>query len=239
MKKSLFVLAVLASACALYAQDKTSEQEVLSYFAKYNPSVLQKAQQDPGYNAVLQRVIQGVEPDGTLESRLEMVALVRNFDTSVKLFTISREYEDALLIAVTGDAPLAPVNQKYRADFTESYTHVWAVSVNLQEELLKEYKEQLKAAKQDTSLSKEQREEKVKELKTKIKNTEKYLKQINKNVGENISAAADAAMNESAKNVAQKIEAINQVRAQRMAAFEAAQSANMEVKNNNQKPVAK
>ena len=225
MKKSLFVLAVLASACALYAQDKTSEQEVLSYFAKYNPSVLQKAQQDPGYNAVLQRVIQGVEPDGTLESRLEMVALVRNFDTSVKLFTISREYEDALLIAVTGDAPLAPVNQKYRADFTESYTHVWAESVNLQEELIKEYKEQLKAAKQDTSLSKEQREEKV--------------KQINKNVGENISAAADAAMNESAKNVAQKIEAINQVRAQRMAAFEAAQSANMEVKNNNQKPVAK
>ena len=239
MKKSLLILAVMACCCAAYAQDKTSAQEVLSLFATYNPSALQKAQEDPGYNALLQNIVNQAQIQDTLESRLEMIALVRNFDSSVKLFTTGREYEDAVLIAVTGDYPLEPVNAKYRPAFTEAYTNVWAVSVNIQEELLAQYQQMLKDSQKNTALSKEQRAEEKKSLKEKISNTQKYLKQMKKQPGEYIAGAVNEAMLDAQRNVGAKIAAINEVRAKKLAAARAQESANLEIKNKNQKPVAK
>lgn len=239
MKKSLCVLAVLASSCALYAQEGSSAQEVLSYFKKYNPAVLEKAQQDAAYNSALQNVVNNVKLDGSLEAQLEMIALVRNFDNSVKLMATSQEYEDALLMGITSESDTDPIVKKYRQEFKNVYGGIWAVSVNLQEQLLSQYKQMLKGVKKNQNLTPEQRAAEQDVLNKKIAASQKYLKQIKDNAGEYITSAANAAMATAENNVFTRISELNKVKAQMEAAKAARESDNLQVKNKNQKPVAK
>lgn len=238
MKKSLFVLAVLAVSCALYAKDASSAEEALAFFAKYNPSVLEKAKQDPAYNAVLQEVVQNVKLNDTLESRLEMIALVRNFDNSVKINTTAQEYENALLLAITSGTDTDPIVKKYRQQFTDAYAGIWAVSVNLQEKLVAQYKRMLKNVKKNTAMTPEQRESEQAAITKKMETSRAYLKQMNDNAGEYLSSAVNSAMAASDNRVFQKISALNDLRTQMQAAAQAQESDNLQVKNKNQKPVA-
>ena len=239
MKKSLLILAVAACSCSLYAQEGSSAQEVLSFFTKYNPSVLQKAQQDESYREILEEVVYNTQLDSSLETRLEMIALVRNFDNSIKLSNATQGYEDAFLLAVTNNSATEAISQKYRQELTEAYAGIWAVSVNIQEELLSQYKHILKDISKNTDLTAQQRAEQQAVVKGKIQNTEKYLKQLKNNSGEYIASSVEAVMASSESNVYMKLAAVAEVKRQMQAASEALESANLQIKNNNKKPVAK
>ena len=239
MKKSLIVLAVLASACALYAQEGTSAQEVLAFFTQYNPSVLQKAQHDPAYNEILQQVVYSTRLDGSMETRLEMIALVRNFDSSVKIAELEQSYQDALLLAVTNDLPTDVISQKYREELRDTYARMWAVSVNMQEELVSQYKKILKDLKKNTDLTAEQRAGQQEIIKQRKANSEAYLKQIKENAGQYIMSAVDASMLGAERNVYRELSAVAEAKALVQAAEQARASENLQVKNKNKKPVAK
>ena len=241
MKKSLLILAALATACVLQAQEVSSQQEVLSLFAKYNPAVLERAQRDPAYNAILQEVVNNTHLDGSLEAYIEMIALVRNFDTSMQIAALTQEYEDALLMAVTSGSDLQALNQKYRQEFGKAYSSIWAVSVNLQEELIAQYKQILKDLKKNPDLTDQQRKEGKAAINEKLNKSRTYLKQIKNNASEYIGAWVNSSMGRAQNNVNKSIAQLNSVKtkAEMEEAQRARASDNLQVKNKNQKPVAK
>lgn len=239
MKRSLLVFAVLACSCSLYAQENSSAREVLSFFTKYNPAVLEKAKQDRTYNEILSGVINQIKLDGSLETRLEMIALVRNFDNSVKLTTLGLDYENALLLAITDNKSTEAASEKYRQAIKDVYVRIWAVSVNVQEELIAQYKQILKDIKKNTALTAAQRAEQEALVRQKMDKAEKYLKQIKSNCGEYITAATDAAMASAQSNVYMEIMAVTDAKREMQISQQARESDNFQVKHNNQKPVAK
>ena len=102
MKRSLFVLATLAMSSALYAQGEAggyTREQVLDIFAQYNPSVLEYASQNAGYNAILEGFASSYQLPQTPENRYELVAAVRNFDNSLRLAAAAQAYQDAVLYA--------------------------------------------------------------------------------------------------------------------------------------------
>ena len=238
MKRNLLVLALLASSCALYAQQNDSAAVVKAIFEHYNPSVLQRAEQDPAYNAVLQQVIYSTPTDGTLENHWEVAALAKNFDNSIRLSALAQEYEDALIMAAASGNAVEPTAQKYRAELTQVYSRIWAVSVNMQEELLARYKKILKQTGKDPSFSKEQRDEQKKEIQGRMDKTKAYLKQLKGNAGEYITSAVDSVMMSAENNAAMTL-ALTQARSQMQAAQAVEEVQNLQIKNNNQKRVAK
>ena len=241
MRRSLFLLATLAMSSALYAQPDAStynREKVLDIFAQYNPAVLENAKKNADYNAILEDLAASYQAPDTEDARFELISVARNFDNSIRLHTLSEQYEEALFLSAVNGVDTSATDKYFNRQVADVLGRVWAVTVNLREEQIKEYKKQLAQVKKDKTLSSADRTAKSNALKAKIKAVKAELKALKKDPGSQISTAAQAFGQQVQDRVQARLSALA-ASAEKDAALQTEQTPNLQVKTNHKKPVAK
>lgn len=239
MKKGLLLLAALAVSSALCAQENQNlgREDVLAAFKEYNPAALEKAARNPAYNDLLNKVAAAYAAPDTDERQNEMIALVKNFDNSVRLQAAREEYFNGRTLQAVSGEELAALDARVQAELQEVVESVFDNTLEVREIQIDRYQEQIKAVKKDDSLSKEQKKASVAELKDKIKAVKTEIKTLKKNSKQKIqdTAAVYFADIRSEYTRRQDIERLR-AKAQEL---QASQTAARDVKADNKKPVAK
>lgn len=239
MKKGLLLLAALAVSSALCAQENQNlgREDVLAAFKEYNPAALEKAARNPAYNDLLNKVAAAYAAPDTDERQNEMIALVKNFDNSVRLQAAREEYFNGRTLQAVSGEELAALDARVQAELQEVVKSVFDNTLEVREIQIDRYQEQIKAVKKDDSLSKEQKKASVAELKDKIKAVKTEIKTLKKNSKQKIqdTAAVYFADIRSEYTRRQDIERLR-AKAQEL---QASQTAARDVKADNKKPVAK
>ncbi|WP_432635068.1 hypothetical protein [Candidatus Avelusimicrobium sp.] len=241
MRRSLFLLATLAMSSALYAQPDAStynREKVLDIFAQYNPAVLENAKKNADYNAILEDLAASYQAPDTEDARFELISVARNFDNSIRLHTLSEQYEEALFLSAVNGVDTSATDKYFNRQVADVLGRVWAVTVNLREEQIKEYKKQLAQVKKDKTLSSADRTAKSNALKAKIKAVKAELKALKKDPGSQISTAAQVFGQQVQTRVQARLAALA-ASAEKDAALQTEQTPNLQVKTNHKKPVAK
>lgn len=237
MKRSLIVLAILALSSSAFAADTYNREKVLDLFAQYNPSVLQRASEDATYNSILQELAENYDAPENMQSRLELIALIRNFDNSLALSVLDQGYGETFLLGKVSGEDISSARENYRSHIRLIMSKIWAVSVQTQELRLQEYKDQLKQAKQDTALSAEEKNKLISFLNEQIKNTRFEIKNLKKNAPEQIIRVTDDYIKQRENDWSAELFAAREQLAQQD--LQAAQADNLQISYKNKKPVAK
>ncbi|WP_428053806.1 hypothetical protein [Candidatus Avelusimicrobium stercoris] len=241
MRRSLFLLATLAMSSALYAQPDAStynREKVLDIFAQYNPAVLENAKKNADYNAILEDLAASYQAPDTEDARFELISVARNFDNSIRLHTLSEQYEEALFLSAVNGVDASATDKYFNRQVADVLGRVWAVTVNLREEQIKEYKKQLAQVKKDKTLSSGDRTAQSNALKAKIKAVKAELKALKKDPGSQISTAAQVFGQQVQTRVQTRLSALA-ASSEKDAALQTEQTPNLQVKTNHKKPVAK
>lgn len=239
MKRCLLLLSVLAAASSLYAQDsqKYTQEEVLAVFAQYNPAVLEKAKINAQYNEILQNLAASYQKEKTEQSEAELIALVKNFDNSLRLFIIAKTYENGLALQEVSNIDLAALETTTQADLLSVFEDIHAQTLDIRNEEIKLCKARIKALKKDKSLDKKERNAQIEKENDRIKALKAEIKQLKKDAKNKVRSASEVYFADL------KAEASSQVASATKAAKEEAQKAksskNLEVKAKNKKPVGK
>lgn len=242
MKRSLFILATLAMSSALYAADPGpyTRETVLDIFAQYNPSVLENAQQNKDYNDILESFVSAYQAPQTPAGRYELIAVARNFDASIRLQGLTQTYEDALLYARLSGGTADAAEEHFRRELLPLYAHIWAVTVQLREYELQETEAQLKQTKKDKSLSDPERTQRVEQLRGRADELEQELRNLQKDPGTQLLDAVGAYIAHINSQFADEQAALAQAaQNSQTAAEQTRQTANLQIKTKNKKPVAK
>ena len=238
MKKGVLVLAVVALTVPLYAQpsqESLSRAEVLDIFARFNPSVLEKAQQNPQYNEILQQFLDSYSTD---ISRNELIAAVRNFDNSIRLRFLLETYYTLWTGARLSGTDATPIRQKVVSDVTDVMEQVWAVTVSLRAYELQQAQTQLAQLRADHSRTDFARASEEQQLREVIKALQAELKSLRKNPGQYVLSAAEGYVAGAEEQFAAQTFAPSRQPAQQYEQM-ARQSENLQIKSKNKKPVAK
>ena len=239
MKRCLLLLAVLAAASSLYAQDsqKYTQEEVLAVFAQYNPAVLEKAKNNAQYNEILQNLAASYQKEKTAQSETELIALVKNFDNSLRLFVIAKTYENGLALQQASNIDLAALEGATRADLLAVFEDIYEQTLDIHNAEIKLCKARIKALKKDKSLDKQERNAQIEKENARIKELKAEIKQLKKDAKNKVRSASELYFSDL------KAEASSQVASATKAAKEEAEKAktskNLEVKAKNKKPVGK
>lgn len=239
MKKGLLLLAALAVSSALCAQENQNlgREDVLAAFKEYNPAALEKAARNPAYNDLLNKVAAAYSAPDTDERQNEMIALVKNFDNSVRLQAAREEYFNGRTLQAVSSEELAALDARVQAELQEVVKSVFDNTLEVREIQIDRYQEQIKAVKKDDSLSKEQKKASVAELKDKIKAVKTEIKTLKKNSKQKIQDTAGVYFADIRSEYTRRQD-IERLRAKAQE-LQASQTAARDVKADNKKPVAK
>lgn len=239
MKKGLLLLAALAVSSALCAQENQNlgREDVLAAFKEYNPAALEKAARNPAYNDLLNKVAAAYSAPDTDERQNEMIALVKNFDNSVRLQAAREEYFNGRTLQAVSGEELAALDARVQAELQEVVKSVFDNTLEVREIQIDRYQEQIKAVKKDDSLSKEQKKASVAELKDKIKAVKTEIKTLKKNSKQKIQDTAGVYFADIRSEYTRRQD-IERLRAKAQE-LQASQTAARDVKADNKKPVAK
>ena len=239
MKKSLLFLAALAVSSALCAQENQNfgREDVLAAFKEYNPAALEKAAQNPAYNDLLNKVAAAYSAPRTDANQTELIAMVKNFDNSIRLQTAREEYFNGRMLQVMSGEEINALDQRVTSQLVEVVQGVFDNTLEVKNIQIKRYKDQLKAVKKDDALSKEQKKSAEADLKARIKTVKAEIKALKKNSKQKIQDTASVYFSEIRSDYSDWQEAqLQQARAKELQAL---QTAAHDVKANNKKPVAK
>lgn len=235
MRRTLFVLAALALAPAVYAQADPAyftREQVLEIFSQYNPSVLEQASQSADYNAVLDSFLDAYEAASQPVDKMELIAVARNFDNSIRLQLLTNAYlQTAATLRLTG-GDVSSADRLLRKDLTDVFSRIWAVTVQLRRYQLAETKQALKAVRADKTLSAEVRSEQIGALQAEIRALKMELKELQKDRGEEVLFAVDAYIQQLQQAQSGLLQAARESAA-------ASETENLQVKSKHKKPVAK
>lgn len=239
MKKSLLLLAALAVSSALCAQESQNfgREDVLAAFKEYNPAALEKAAQNPAYNDLLNKVADAYSAPRTEANQSEMIALVLNFDNSVRLQVVREDYFNGRTLQMVAGEELAALEKGVSSDLKDIVKDVYKNTLKVKDLQIDRYKDQIKAVKKDEALSKEQKEEAVNKLNDQIKAVKAEVKTLKKNSKQKIQDTADVYLAEIRTEFLARQNA--QLRSAQQKEEAAAQAPAKEVKADNKKPVAK
>lgn len=240
MKRSLAVLGLLALSTASFsAAENYTREKVLALFATYNPAVLERAQQDEAYRAVLETVASSYNVSETDENRYTLIALIRNFDNSLAISSLTGEYERAYLVHILNQLDPAVITRQFHDDLTPNFENVMAVTLEIDEMRLKEAKTKLRALRKKTDLSAQEKEQARLALRQEISLLKQEIKNLKKDSSSQLAASVDAFVSSAQTHVLQTI-AHSQDAARMMEQSPAAQEAeNLSIISKNKKPVAK
>ena len=235
MKHGLWVLATCLMASAVYAQQGAasfSREEVLDLFAKYNPSVLERARQNPDYNAVLEDFLTSYLSGGVPADSYEIMAVARNFDNSINLQILKDIYAQLWLTAKLTGGEIAPSRKLFTQDVRDVVTNIWAVTAQLRQVQLDDLKAQRRAVKKDASLAPQDKKMRLAQLDDHIKSLKTEIRSLKKNAGEQITSTAEEFVSVTEADLNAALAAI-------ASQADAAEVENLQVKSNHKKPVAK
>ncbi len=239
MKKSLLFLAALAVSSALCAQENQNfgREDVLAAFKEYNPAALEKAAQNPAYNDLLNKVAAAYSAPRTDANQNELIAMVKNFDNSIRLQAAREEYFNGRTLQVMSGEEINALDQRVTSQLVEVVQGVFDNTLEVKNIQIKRYKDQLKAVKKDDALSKEQKKSAEADLKARIKTVKAEIKALKKNSKQKIQDTASVYFSEIRSDYSDWQEAqLQQARAKELQAL---QTAAHDVKADNKKPVAK
>ncbi len=149
MRRGLVLIATLTLSSALYAQGSLTRETARELFGAYNPTLLQEAQQDENLSQLVEEVISeylAKKPADTLENRYTLIALARNFENSIALNQTLDEYRQALLYSQQGINVQDSARIHAQDSLNSIYSRIWAVSVQVKEELLSQYQQAYQTA---------------------------------------------------------------------------------------------
>lgn len=239
MKKTLLLMAacVFASAAAS-AQERYTPEDVLGVFAQYNPAALEKAKTNPEYNALLQEVAKAYQEAKTPVANIELIALVKNFDNSIRLQALKEEFQNGLRLQKVTPIDLNALEQNTLSQLEELFTDIHSTTIDLRKMEIDWYKNQIKTVKQNKELSKEEIKGSVANFKSGIKNTKQEMKTLKKDAKAQIKDTALLYMADFKTELAEQAKHAAASAAEHKAE-QAKAAKNLQVKNKNKKPVAK
>lgn len=239
MKKSLLLLAALAVSSALCAQENQSlgREDVLAAFKEYNPAALEKASKNPAYGGLLDKLAGAYSAPRTEANQNELIALVKNFDNSIRLQAAREEYFNGrTLQAVTG-TELKALDERVSEEILSVVRSIFENTVEVKEDQIKRYKKQIKTVKKDAFLSKDQKDRQVAALKAQIKAVKAEIKTLKKDSKQKMQDTALAYFADIRSDFEAKQDAA--LRAAQEKDLRSAQTDTRSVKAKNKKPVAK
>lgn len=239
MKKSLWLLAALAVSSALCAQETQNlgREDVLAAFKEYNPAALEKAAQNPAYNDLLNKVAAAYSAPDTDVNQSEMIALVLNFDNSVRLQVVREDYFNGRTLQLVSGEELSALEDNVSEELQRIVKDVYKNTLKVKDLQIDRYKDQIKAVKKDDALSKEQKNEAVDKLNGQVKAVKAEIKTLKKNSKQKIEDTAAVYLAEMRAEFMKRQNA--QLNSAQQKEEAAAQAPAQEVKADNKKPVAK
>lgn len=224
MNRGLFLVATVTLSSALYAQNTFTRHDAHEVFSRYNPALSEKAAQDENLNRfvedVLAQYVAQNLPD-TLETRYTLAALARNFENSLAVNAAMEQYTNALVYSQQGGNVQEAAREHARQMLASVYPRIWAVSVQVKEDLLSTYKHlahnpQLTANEKQT-------------LQAAVKAVQADLKNLRTNTGEQLIALTQEALLQAEAQAAEgRLKQTQQAK----------EATNLHVKTNHKKPVA-
>lgn len=239
MKKSLLLLAALAVSSALCAQETQNfgREDVLAAFKEYNPAALEKAARNPAYNDLLNKLAAAYAAPRTEANQNELIALVKNFDNSVRLQAAREEYFNGRTLQAVSGTELKALEERVSGQILSVVRGIFENTVEVKEIQIKRYKKQIKTVKKDPALSKEQKAQTVAALKAEIKAARAEIQTLKRGSKQKIQDTAAMYFADIRSDFTAKQQAA--VRQAREKDLKAAQTAARTVKAKNKKPVAK
>ncbi len=231
MNKSVWMIAALALTASLYAQENKNldGQDLLAAFEQYNPAALEKARQNETYSGILEKLTAAYDAPRTDAGEIEMIAVVMNFDNSIRLEILRQAYNEGRTLQTMTGTPLDALEKGTQDNLIPVVQSVFKNTLAVKKIQIKRYKSRIKTTQKDASLSTAEKEQQIADLKSQIKNVKKEIKTLKTNSKQQIQDAAAVYLVEmrSAYDTA-----LSQ-------AQQAQQSPARDVKANNKKPVAK
>lgn len=231
MKRGLFLLATVTLSSALYAQQTLTREAVSDLFTTYNPQLMTQAGQQPLLQQWVEQVIDtytGRQLPDTLENRYTLIALVRNFENSILLDSITKQYQRALLYARMGDDTVEASARVFaQTVLPRIYARIWAVSVQVKEDLLARYQQQKKQVAFQTALTPAQRQELQAAYQRAITLLRADLKQLRTAPGRQVQALTAQTLAVAQAEIGAAVSSL-----------QAQETSNLQVKTNHKKPVA-
>ncbi len=143
MKRGLFLLATVTLSSALYAQGTLTPERAREIVKNFNPQLLERASQDQAVSQLLEKLISSYlakQPSDNLATQYDLAALARNFDNSLALYGVTQEYQQAIHYSYAGENVEPAARQHAQEELRQIFSRIWAVSVQIKEELLAQYK---------------------------------------------------------------------------------------------------
>lgn len=236
MKKSLLFLAALAVSSALCAQEgqNFTRDDVFAAFKEYNPAALQRAAASPAYRDLLEKVAAAYTAPKTDENQNQLIALVKNFDNSLRLQAVKETYANSRTLQQVSGTQLAHLDERTTQQLQAVVKDIFKQTLQVRQIQIKRYKQQIKAVKKDASLSAEQKTARVNALQGQIRAVKTEVRQLKKDSAQKIQDTAKVyfADMRSEYDKQHATEAPEQE-------LQVEQSAAHDVKANHKKPVAK
>ncbi len=231
MKRGLFLVATVTLSSALYAQQTLTRQAVTDVFTQYNPQLMAAQQERPQIKQLVDQVIDSYAkkqlPD-TLENRYTLIALVRNFENSILLDALTRRYERALLYAQVGNEQAGVSAQEFaQQTLPQVYARMWAVSVQVKEDLLKQYQQKKNTVSTDVQLTAAQQQQLNNRYRRAISLLKQDLRQLHSAPGEQIQLLTQQTLLAAQQKVKTSI-----------LELQTQQTPNLQIKTKHKKPVA-
>ena len=231
MKNGLFLLASVTLSSALYAQQPLTYQDTEDVFLRYNPQLMAQSAQDDNMRNLVEQVIAtfvSQQPENTLENRYTLIALARNFENSLILQAVTEQYQTTLLYAQLGNREVAePAQENARKTLLENYARMWAVSVQVKEDLLAQYEKARKEVGKESLLTPAEQKARQARLDDTIYALRADIRQLRTNPGNQLIELTEETLTGAAE----------QIRGQ-LAALEAQSTDNLQIKTKHKKPVA-
>ena len=240
MKRSTCLLAVLALAPALSARAQDplfTREQVLDVFTRFNPAVLEKARQDPPYQAVLDEFLASYRRPASQANFIELVALARNFDTSLQLEKLTQHYKSQWLAAkMTGNSADTP-RRLFKQEVVEAFARIWAVTVQVRTYQLEQLKNQSAQPVEQPAGAEEQPQ--TVQLRSEAEALQAELNRLKKYPGPYVVAAADNYIASLEKSWEENTFSPSGLIAAQYKAQQARAAENLQIKSKNKKPIAK
>lgn len=241
MKKSLFLLAMAVMSTALYAQGENAsltQEQVLDVFARFNPSVLEKAKQNPTYQTTLDNFVSSVSTGAVSISWVDLIAAARNFENSLQLNQVTKKYQQLWLAAKMSGAETTVADENFAHEVSTIFSRVWAVTVQLRRYQLEQAQTALKNLSNAQDMSEADFQETKGRLNREITLLKTEIKTLQYKPGVQIQSAAQEYMSRVQRQLQENTFSIkkNQAIQDEQAAQ---QTTNLQIKSNHKKPVAK
>lgn len=228
MKRGLFLLATVTLSSALYAQQLTADQ-ARQIIKDFSPQLLERASENKQVAQLVEQLIASYlekQPANDTVGKYELVALARNFDNSLALFYVANAYQDALRYANQGgEVDLPAIRQHAQQQLKQIFSRIWAVSMQVKQAQLEQYKREYHELKNDKTLTSDQKNLRLESTEDHIVALKTEIKRLNTDVGEHLVTLADQTLAQAQAAVLAEQTALRQ-------------TSNLQIKTKHKKPVA-